>query len=158
MHDAGAVSGYSDSTFRPYNTTTRSQFAKIVVAAFNIPLYSGSQQHFSDVPPSHPFYAYIETARAAGLASGYSDGTFRPYDEVTRGQAAKITVAAAGLEDASKGTATFSDVPVGSAFYAYIETAYANGILSGYADGSFKPGTDATRGQASKIVNLATNR
>ncbi|MFL5734598.1 MAG: S-layer homology domain-containing protein [Chloroflexia bacterium] len=158
LHDAGAVSGYADNTFRPYNTTTRSQFVKMVVLAFHIPLYRGSEQHFSDVPRNHPFYVYIETSRVEGIVSGYADGTFKPYNNVTRGQVAKVSVNAAGFEDASTGTPTFDDVPVDSAFYKYIETAYANGILSGYADGTFQPGADATRGQAGKIVDLATSQ
>ena len=37
-------------------------------------------------------------------------------------------------------------------FYSYIETAYNHGIISGYADGTFRPGNNATRGQISKIV------
>ena len=36
------------------------------------------------------FYAAIETAYHHGLIGGYADGTFRPYADVTRGQAAKI--------------------------------------------------------------------
>ena len=37
-------------------------------------------------------------------------------------------------------------------FYDYIETAYHHGIISGYADGTFRPGNSATRGQICKIV------
>jgi hypothetical protein len=46
--------------------------------------------HFSDVPPTHPFYAEIETAYHKGIISGYADGTFHPYINVTRGQIAKM--------------------------------------------------------------------
>ena len=53
--------------------------------------------------------------------------------------------------------ATFNDVPVGSTFFSYIETAYRKGILSGYNDGSFRPGANAVRGQLSKIVYQALN-
>jgi len=157
LYDAHAISGYGDSTFRPYNTATRGQFVKITVLAFHIPVYSGSEQHFNDVPRDHPFYAYIETASANGLVSGYSDGTFRPYNNVTRGQVAKVAVQAARLDDLSTDTPTFRDVPVGSAFYNYVETAYANGILSGYADNTFRPNVEATRGQVSKIIDIATS-
>jgi hypothetical protein len=157
LHDAGAISGYSDNTFRPYNNTTRSQFVKLTSLAFHLPLYEGTEQHFSDVPRDHPFYLFVETARMHGLVSGYSDSTFRPYNNVTRGQVAKVAVEAAGLQDLSTGTPTFSDVPSSHPFYAYIETAYANGILGGYADGTFRPNANATRGQLSKIVDIATH-
>jgi hypothetical protein len=157
LNDDGVISGYSDGTFRPYNHATRGQFVKIVVLAFHIPLYSGNEQHFTDVPTDHPFYVYIETAHRDNILSGYPDGTFRPYANVTRGQITKIAVEAAGMQDLSTDTPTFSDVPLGSTFYNYIETAYANGIISGYADGTFKPYNYATRGQVTKIVDLATH-
>ena len=52
-------------------------------------------------------------------------------------------------------TPTFSDVPVGSPFYQYIETAVCHGVLNGYADGTFRPTANATRGQIAKIVYFA---
>ena len=52
---------------------------------------------------------------------------------------------------------SFSDVPAGSAFYSYIETAAANGLLSGYSDGTFRPNETATRGQVSKIISSSVN-
>ena len=157
LRDAGAIGGYDDGTFRPYNQATRAQLVKIVVLAFHIPLYTGNEQHFSDVPRDHPFYQYIETARRDNIISGYADGTFRPYANVTRGQIAKIAVESARMADLSTPDPSFTDVPPGHTFYWYIETAYAHGILNGYADNTFRPEKDATRGQITKIVNLATH-
>ncbi|MGI8587140.1 MAG: S-layer homology domain-containing protein [Chloroflexia bacterium] len=149
------VSGYSDGTFRPYANMTRAQLCKVVVLAQGWPLLDPATPHFSDVPPAHPFYQVIETAYAHGIISGYSDGTFAPYNNVTRGQIAKIVVLARGWPLLNPSTAHFSDVPIGSTFYQVIETAYAHGIISGYSDGTFRPNTPATRGQVSKIVYLA---
>ena len=157
LNDDGALGGYDDGTFRPYNQATRGQFVKIAVLAFHIPMYTGNEQHFTDVPPSHTFYRYIETARRDNIIGGYSDGTFRPFANVTRGQVAKIAVESADMEILMPATPSFSDVPTGSTFHSYVETAYANGILSGYADGTFRPNNDATRGQVAKIIDLATH-
>src|SRR5207249_3360153 len=101
-------------------------------------------------------YSYIEAAYSRGLIDGYRDGTFRPYDYVTRAQVAKIVVQAAGLSLIHPATPSFSDVPVGSTFYDYIETARASSILSGYPDGTFRPDAQATRGQICKITYLAS--
>jgi hypothetical protein len=88
----------------------------------------------------------------AGL-SGYADGTFRPGADVTRGQVAKIVAVAAGYQDAIPANRqTFQDVPPGSAFWLPIEQAAAHGIISGYADGTFRPGAAVTRGQLVKMV------
>src|SRR5213078_543225 len=82
---AGVMSGYSDCTFRPFNTITRGQTAKIVVLGANVPLNCPGTGHFSDVPTTNPFFCFIETAFNADIISGYSDGTFRPGNNVTRG-------------------------------------------------------------------------
>ncbi len=46
----------------------------------------------------------------------------------------------------------FSDVPPGSPFYTYVTCLVGQGLISGYADGTFRPNADVTRGQLAKIV------
>jgi hypothetical protein len=48
---------------------------------------------------------------------------------------------------------TFGDVPPDSTFYPYIRCMVCRGIISGYADGTFRPNSHVTRGQLSKIVS-----
>ncbi|MEO8287413.1 MAG: S-layer homology domain-containing protein [Chloroflexota bacterium] len=48
---------------------------------------------------------------------------------------------------------TFSDVPVGSTFYPFVRCLACQGILGGYADGTFHPNNNITRGQLAKIVS-----
>ncbi|HMA32851.1 MAG TPA: S-layer homology domain-containing protein [Chloroflexia bacterium] len=177
----GVISGYGDGTFRPYNNTTRSQMVKIVVLGFGKPITTppGGAYTFADVPPSNPFFAVVETAAAGQIVSGYACGGagepcdslnrpyFRPAANVTRGQLAKIVVAAAGWPLQNPAAGTFADVLPGSAFYPFVETAYCHGIISGYACGGagepcdainrpyFRQGNQATRGQIAKIVDLA---
>jgi hypothetical protein len=154
MKAVGAVSGFADGSFRPSATINRGQIAKMVVIAFGLGNIGGSDQHFSDVRVGSTYYTYIESAYSRGLITGYGDGTFRPYDRVTRGQIAKIVVQAAGYVLVTPARATFSDVPTNHVFYKYIETAYSHQILSGFGDGTFRPDNVATRGQVSKIINL----
>jgi len=149
------ISGYADGTFRPYNNTTRGQLCKIVVLAERWTLDCPFPGHFTDVPPENPFYCFIEAAYQHGIISGYADGTFRPYNNVTRGQLCKIVVLARSWQLLCPQSGHFSDVPPDSPFYCYIETAYDHGIISGYADGTFRPGNNSIRGQISKIVYLA---
>ena len=164
----GVISGYDDHTFRPANLTTRGQMVKIIVRAFGYAPSVPDQPTFTDVPLTHPFYSYIETAAANGIVSGYADHTFRPEADVTRGQLAKIVVEAADWRPNVPTTPTFQDVDLENAFYGVIETAAAHGVISGYNCGSpgepcgaapgalyFRPGADATRAQISKIVYLS---
>ena len=152
MFCAGAISGYGDATFRPGNNATRGQLSKIVVLAEGFALNTTGGPHFTDVPTDNPFYAFVETAYNRGIISGYSDGTFRWGANVTRGQLSKIIVVAEGWPLSTTGGPHFTDVPTDNPFYAFVETAYNRGIISGYADNTFRPFNNATRGQISKIV------
>jgi hypothetical protein len=109
-----------------------------------------------DVPTSHPFYSYIETAYSQGVITGYSDNTFRPYNNVTRGQLCKIVVLARDWPILTPPIPTFSDVSTDHPFYSFVETGYNHGIISGYGDGTFRPAANAIRGQISKIVYIAS--
>ena len=55
-----AITGYADGTFRPYNNATRGQLSKIVVLAEAFPIDTSGGPHFSDVPTTNPFYAFIK--------------------------------------------------------------------------------------------------
>ena len=154
----GAISGYSDGTFRPYNDTTRGQLSKIVVQAEGFAINTAGGPHFTDVPASNPFYPFIETAFNRGLISGYSDQTFRWGANITRGQLSKVVVQAEGWPINTSGGPHFTDVATTNPFYAFIETAYnRGGIISGYSDGTFRPANNATRGQIAKIVFSAVS-
>jgi hypothetical protein len=152
----GILAGYADGSFQPYNNTTRGQLAKIVVSAAGWAIDTSGGPHFTDVPAGNPFYGFIETAYHHGIISGYANGdgtfSFRWGADVTRAQVSKIIVSAAGWATDTSGGPHFTDVPVDQPFYGFIETAYHHGIISGYADGTFRPGAPATRGQIAKIV------
>jgi len=118
---------------------------------------------FVDVPVGHTFYGSIKCLACRGIVSGYSDGTFRPNNQVTRGQLAKMVSNAAGFNEPVSGQ-TFADVPPSHTFYAWIERLTIRGYMSGYVCGGpgepcinnmpyFRPFANATRGQTSKIVS-----
>jgi hypothetical protein len=146
----GIVGGYSDGTFRPNTDITRGQLSKIVS---NSAGYSETPtgQRFTDVPPSNTFYLFIERMASRGIIGGYTDGTFRPNANSTRGQIAKVVSNAKGYAETPTGQ-RFTDVPPGSTFYLFIERIASRGIIGGYTDGTFRPNNNATRGQTSKIV------
>lgn len=160
----GVVSGYADRTFRPGNPATRAQFAKMIVLGMGWPVNVSDGPHFRDVPIDNPFYSYIETAYQKGIIGGYECGGagepcpgsyFRPTNNITRGQIAKIIVLGKRWPEHNPQTPTFSDVPRGSTFYTYVETAFMKGIISGYDDGTFRTSNNATRAQLSKMLSLA---
>ncbi len=164
LYCQGIVQGYG-TEFRPYSNATRGQLSKMVALAYGWDLTDPGPQRFEDVPPANTFFAYVNTAASRGLIQGYPCGGpfepclppdnrpyFRPYNNITRGQLTKIIVGAAEWPLLVPPTATFSDVPVGSTFFEYIETAVRHRILGGYPDATFRPNNNAIRGQLSKIL------
>ena len=78
-----------------------------------------------------------------GIITGYTDGSFQPKKELTRGAAAKIIVSLMiGSEAASNlvaASAPYTDVPVNHTFAGVISFCKNSGYINGYQDGSFKP-------------------
>jgi hypothetical protein len=151
----GVVSGYPDNTFRPNDTSTRAQIVKMVALGEGWPLYVPARPTFTDSNPGDWHFPYIETAVARGVVSGYADGTFRPNSPVTRGQLCKMIVLARGWPPGDPRYPSFTDVPWGSPFYGYVEAARERLVVSGYLDGTFRPGNPATRGQLARMLYTA---
>lgn len=86
------------------------------------------------------------------VADGYPDGSFRPYQAVTRGQFAKMAVNGLDLDPVEPATPSFKDVPRSHVFYGFIEGAYAAGIAGGYDGGLYKPDNPVTRQQTNSIL------
>jgi uncharacterized delta-60 repeat protein len=89
--------------FRPNNPVTRGQTAKIVTSAAGLPAPPPGLWTFQDVPQGSTFWEWVESLSSAGAISGYACGGpgepcfppenryyFRPGNNVTRGQSAKI--------------------------------------------------------------------
>lgn len=112
---------------------------------------------FLDMPDDHWAYSYVSYLFCQGAIGGYEDGTFRPDNGSTRGQFTKILVLALDWQPYAPALATFSDVPPGSTFYPFVESAVQHGVISGYEDGTFRPGNPLSRAQTAKILVLGRN-
>lgn len=170
------VTGYPDGTFRPNNTVTRGQTAKIVALSAGFDDDPGGQI-YDDVPVGSTFYTWVNQLSLRDIISGYPCGGpgepchagnlpyFRPGDSTSRGQISKIVAIAAGFDGTPSGQ-TFQDVPPDSTFYLWVERLVSRDVMSGYPCGSvadapcvpplnlpyFFPGKSATRAQVCKIV------
>ncbi|MEO8285537.1 MAG: S-layer homology domain-containing protein [Chloroflexota bacterium] len=159
----GIMQGYPDGTYRPGSEVTRGQAAKILAnsAGYN-DVIPPTRQTFNDVPPGSTFWLYIERIALHNAINGYPcDGAgepcpgtyYRPQNNLTRGQIAKITAITAGYNDPIPPTRqTFSDVPLSSTFWLYIERVALHGVVGGYPDNTYRPQNPVTRGQIAKIA------
>jgi len=124
-------------------------------------------QTFPDVPCTHFAWRFVEAVARNGIASGFPDGTYRPANDVNRGQMAVFMSRTTDLElgDFASftppvcGSGSFSDVDCTHPTYKFIEYVAAKGIASGFADGTYKPGNTVNRGAMavflSRVRNLA---
>ena len=106
---------------------------------------------FSDVDADDWFAESAVYVRDNGVMNGTSDTTFNPNGTTNRGQIAAILYRAAG-SPAVSGAADFPDVTAGAYYADAASWAAANGIVTGYSDGTFGPGDPITRQQLAAIL------
>ncbi len=87
-----------------------------------------------------------------GIVSGKGDNKFAPYDNVTRGEFAKMIVGTFGLNEMPDEYRGFTDVPSGNWCFTYVEIAAAAGVVNGYEDGSFGLNDNITRQDMAVMV------
>jgi hypothetical protein len=158
------VNGTDSTHYSPAGTSTRGQFAKVVVLGFGTPFYTPGLQDFSDVSATYFAYLYIESGFHAGVLSGFDQNTcssnhqpypcYLPNRPITRGQLTKLVVNAAHyqLYTPSGGQPTFTDVPPSNVFFISIETAAHKSVVSGYANHTFRPNNNIRRDEMAQIV------
>ena len=91
--------------FNPNAFITRDEMARVLVNAFK--LQGTSSKQFTDVPTSHWAYGYIQALAANDITTGYSDNTFKPKNNLTRGQFASFLTRAI-IPEARSTNDTFS--------------------------------------------------
>ncbi|WP_042470271.1 S-layer homology domain-containing protein [Bacillus ndiopicus] len=109
---------------------------------------------FKDLNPNADYYKPVLDLVNRGVVSGYSDGTFRPSEAITRGEAAKIIALAMGLNVTRPKNPGYTDVSQSHPYYSYIAAIANEGIIDGFNDKTFKPNELITRGQIAKALTL----
>ena len=142
-----------EKAFKAMLTTTVAAGAFVAVAPVNT---EAATSTFSDVKdiPTHHFYKAVTNYTAKGMMSGYPDGTFKPGQNITRQDAAKLLALALELDTVNVKNPGFKDVSKTSPYYGYIAALVEAGVISGYEDNSFKPSASLSRAQMAKIIVL----
>lgn len=110
---------------------------------------------FNDVKKTDYFFDAVNSLSSRKVIEGYKDGTFRPYQPVTRAQAAKIIALSLGLDLSNVKDPGFKDVKKGKWHYPYIAAVNSLNIMNGYNKNEFKPDQFLTRAQMAKILTTA---
>lgn len=110
---------------------------------------------FKDIPNNYTYFNEVEYLTSNKIITGYSDGTFKPDNKLTRAHAAVIISRALGLNTSNVKNPSFKDIPANHIYYKEIAAVAEAGIMSGRGNNKFDPDATLTRAQMAKIVALA---
>ncbi|BCS80355.1 S-layer homology domain-containing protein [Anaerocellum diazotrophicum] len=110
---------------------------------------------YSDVDSNAWYYKNVQLISAKGITDGYPDGTFRPNNNVTRAEFAKMVVETFQFDTSGQAVSKFEDVKESDWFYPYVATLYNLGIISGRSETEFVPNAPVTREEMAKMISLA---
>ena len=156
--DQGLVQGYPDSTYKLDESISRAEFVTLINRVFEFK--NSKDINFPDVPEGEWFADEVGIASAIDYVSGYEDGTFKPYDNVSRQEAAMMLSRILYLEhgtseeviDELAYTGEISSWSNGA-----INSVLKTGLMFGYPDGTFKPNQNITRAETMVVLNRALN-
>ena len=150
------IAGYPDGTFKPGKEVTRAEAVRMFVSLVNNgkELPKNPTTKFKDA--NNKWYSdEINFAVSKGFISGYSDGTFKPNQGITRAEFAQMI--AVFVKDGYPGSSNFKDVKGHWASNA-IDQLYGNKKIKGFPDGTFKPDQKLTRAEAVTVLNSVFGR
>ena len=129
-------------------------------AVSRVDLLENGRQAFTDVPAGAPFFHEVSWLSNSGVSTGYPDGSFRPRDSVQRDAMAAFLFRKAGSPAwfVPPAVSPFRDLGPGDMFYKEITWLAAQGITTGYSDGTFRPRSSVSReAMAAFLYRYATS-
>jgi hypothetical protein len=133
----------------------------LITASLLVPVVTFAQtaSSFSDVPLTSALSPAVEYLKSQGILQGYSDGTFKPNQIVTRAEAVKLIVAPllTPAELSTYTTSTFNDIPAGTWYLPYTQAAVdkLKAIDGPPTKPAFKGSNGVTLAEFLKIMEVA---
>lgn len=160
MAQKGIISGYDDSSFKPENSITREEFAKLIATTFSLNLGYKDAPTFSDVQNDRWSYSYIEATKEylTGYYPPKGQAFFSPDTRATREDVAVALVKILGyttddLRDSGILRRSFVDVEdISFGLRDYVAIAAENRLISGYENRTFRPQNPITRAEVATLL------
>lgn len=148
--DYGVIKGYEDGTVRPNNSITRAEMTAMLDRVMDY--QTKADNTFSDLGDSW-YTDVILKANAAGVISGYPDGTVKPDATITRQEAVAMFSRVLSLDTENAPEASFTDnADVADWAKDAVNAMAAKGYIHG-SDGQFRPNDGITRAEVITIFN-----
>ncbi len=155
LADEGITTGWPDGTYRPFDPISRDAMAAFVHRAYGSPAFMPEGQSFSDVAPDNEFFTEIEWLASSGITTGWPDGTYRPFDPISRDAMAAFVHRAYGSPAFMPEGQSFSDVAPDNEFFTEIEWLASSGITTGWPDGTYRPFDPIARDAVAAFLHRA---
>ena len=120
------------------------------IASYTLTVTTADQ--FSDVDTTDWYYSNVMRAVELGILSGYTDGTFKPMNNITRRDFAIMLAQSLGHDNDEEATSPFKDVADTDYGVSSIAYLYENEITVGDSNGNFNPDANITRQEAAIML------
>jgi hypothetical protein len=150
------LGGYQDGSYKPNEPITRAQFASLLGKAFGKPKVRESTP-FQDVPDNYWAKSSIDDAIQTGFMSGYSEGLFRPDQQIPLYQLQVALVTGLKLQPQAPSAQTLAKFDDTSELPKWSQDKVAAAVESGIATGfpsaqKLTPNRVATRADAAALI------
>lgn len=152
----GVINGYPDGSFKPEEFISKAAFIKVLITSLELEIKKDTV--FVDTL-NHWANGYIGAGIEAGIIvpDEYDDLKYNPHDYITRLEMAKMITRALGKEDEAHSvdvdSLEFVDIEeVEDNLRGYMYIVNEEVIITGYPDGRFGPGDNATRAQTAVVI------
>jgi len=152
LTNRGAINGYNDGSFKPDNTVTRAEWAKIMIQAAGL-LANDYSVRFKDMA-GHWAIPYVNAA--SNYLTAFNDNSYRPDQAVTRED---VTMAMVKLKGYDLGDVDYSilsrfrDVAsISNYIKVYVAIAVEKGLINGFEDNTFRGQATLTRAEAATLL------
>lgn len=159
MNNEGYINGYTDGSFLPNKTITRSEFSKIICKVFDLPELSYTDfLDYPDISENDWFAPFIASANL--FLPEYTDGLFYPNEPVSRLDAGFTLLNLYGIEleesEDAKFMIDFEEFKYDTVTTKIVSTLLKNGIMKG-KDTGFKPYDTLTRAELCTLIMRTIN-
>lgn len=158
LNDRNIIKGFNDQTFQPEQPVTRGQAAAIINRILNVE--PKSLENFKDVAVSNPFARDISAMKELGVITGFTDGSYRPYEYMTRAEMAAILDRAfkiTSIGSYSKASNVYLDINPNYWAYEAIVVLYHIDTTTVFQSERYGISTNATRAVFSAAIYNVMN-
>ena len=164
LYEKGLLEGYQDTSFRPQQLITRSEFVKMVLGIgecidCRYPPKDIKQQYtkqpFPDIYDNAWYFYCIAHAQKNGIVTGYLEGTkkglFYPEDPISRAESIAILLRSLGITPEINASIILHDVSPNAWYYGYIQVAIQRGLIP-YHNGFIAPDEKIARDEFAHLI------